>query len=158
MQFINVIQTMHTYQHKSLLFIPCAEIWLTMFPVAHRPIRSPSNPMCKNSPLHTSPHAIMNPPHGPLPALARTLFGYVVKFNQMLNYILTQVPRSWLLFPCFWLRGLEKWNLAADLHTATEREPPAHVSGCCRDVSPGQPLIHVFFSLSLRPCNPLNEP
>lgn len=58
---------MHKYQHKSLLFIPCAEIWLTMFPVTHQPIRSPSNPMCKNSPLHPSPRAIMNPPHGAAP-------------------------------------------------------------------------------------------
>lgn len=149
---INVIQTKHTYQHESLLFIPCAEIWLTMFPVAHRPIRSPSNRCVKTAP---STHPLMLS-WIPL-TLARTLFGYVVKFNQMLNYILTQVPRSWLLFPCFWLRGLEKWNLAADLHTATEREPPAHVSGRCWDVSPGQPSIHVF-SFSLRPCNPSNEP
>lgn len=35
---IYVIQTKRTYQHKSLLFIPCAEIWLavsTVAPPAH---------------------------------------------------------------------------------------------------------------------------
>lgn len=45
-----------------------------------------------------SPVYLLPPPPTPALALAHTLW-YALKFNQMLNYILTWVPTSWLYSP-----------------------------------------------------------
>lgn len=44
------------------------------------------------------PFYLLPPPPTPTLSLAHTLW-YALKFNQMLNYILTWVPTSWLYSP-----------------------------------------------------------
>lgn len=58
---------------------------------------SPRQPYAQSVSAHPSPLPISSP-SPPTPVLAHTLW-YALKFNQMLNYILTWVPTSWLYSP-----------------------------------------------------------
>lgn len=61
---------------------------------------SPTNPNAQSGVQVPTPSPVylLPPPPTPALALAHTLW-YALKFNQMLNYILTWVPTSWLYSP-----------------------------------------------------------